>query len=111
MDIHETLNLTCSVAKDNIAAIISKAVSAAELDSLNKWLCVIEKVKQLQGGNDDNGNGYSGRYYGGEHMAHHYSGHSRQDRVLWHIEELMEAVPTDRERRFLGELYKMFSKR
>lgn len=45
----------------------------------------------------------SRRYYDANHAHNGYSGHSRNDMTIYHIESLIDAAPSEQERQFLSE--------
>lgn len=50
----------------------------------------------------DGGSGNSSRYYDGSGNSG-YSGHSKKDRTIDHIEQLMDVAQNEQERQFLGK--------
>lgn len=50
---------------------------------------------------DGNSGGNSSRYYDGGSGNSGYSGHSKKDRLIDHIEQLMDAAQNEQERQFL----------
>lgn len=145
--------------EEAIKPILKKgeSMTPADLESLTKAVCIVEKIKRIEEGNSyddgysdngysytDNGNSYRRgrsattgrfvsrdsmpshddrsygyhdggvsntyhagttprRYYDGGSMHNGYSGHSRNDMTIYHIENLIDAAQTEQERQFLSE--------
>lgn len=163
MNTNKILDKINDAVEDAIRPIIAKGASmtAAELDVLNKAVCTLDKIKQIESssGNYDDGNSFeeylrnsynsyddgnsyrrgrspitgryvsrdampysryydptliydtgasTRRYYDGApnhngYSGHGYSGHSRNDMTIYHIENLIDAAQTEQERQFLSE--------
>jgi hypothetical protein len=94
--------------EEAIKPILKKgeAMTPADLESLTKAVCVIEKIKQIeQCTHYDDGEGYSydhgastRRYYDGAIHHNGYSGHSIQDRMIDCLERMVDDAQTDYER-------------
>ena len=91
--------------EEAIKPILKKgeAMTPADLESLTKAVCVIEKIKyieQCEPCDDEDGYSYghsTRRYYGG--ATHHgYSGHSIQDRMIDRLERMIDEAQTEHER-------------
>lgn len=102
-------------------------MSPQEVELLCKALCALEAAKRLDDGGGeysyrrgraangrftsrdsgshdgyhDGGGGNSNRYYDGESGNSGYSGHSKRDRLIDHLEQLMDAAQNEPERQFL----------
>lgn len=100
------------------------SMSPPDIELLCKDLCALETLKRLE---DDSGGyserrgramngrftsrdgastgyhdgGNSNRYYDGGSGNSGYSGHSKRDRLIDHLEQLMDAAQTDSERQFV----------
>ena len=92
--------------EEAIKPILKKgeAMTPADLESLTKAVCVIEKIKRIEQCEpcDDEG-GYSyghstRRYYDGASRHNGYSGHSIQDRMIDSLEKMVDDAQTDYER-------------
>lgn len=104
-----------------------------DVDLLCKDLCALEAIKRLEGGDESNsydggessyrrgraangrftsrdsgsydsggGGGSSSRYYDGGSSGG-YSGHSKRDRLIDHLEQLIDAAQNDDQRAFLQD--------
>lgn len=111
MDAH-VFKKTQEVVEDNIRVVVTNGgtLDAAKVDHLTKLVCLYDKICDILH-DDDEENLSTDRSYGGGHMNRHYSGHSRADKIIYHIEELMEVAPSDRERRMLGEWLRLAQRR
>ena len=146
----KTLEKIRDSIEDAIKPILKKGegMTPADLESLTKAVCVIEKIKRIEDGSSmhgydyidnnsygDDSNSYrrgrspvTGRYVSRDAAYHHdggshnpyyattsrryydggsnhlgYSGHSRNDMTIYHIENLLDAAQTEQERQFLNE--------
>ena len=100
--------------EEAIKPILKKgeAMTPADLESLTKAVCLIEKIKyieQCEPCEDDEGYSYkhgashghgasSHRYYDGAIHHNGYSGHSIQDRMIDRLERMIDEAQTEHER-------------
>lgn len=112
MDAH-VFKKALELVEENIRIVANNGgvLDAAKADHLNKLVCSYHKLNDILHCGDDNENLPTDRFYGGGHMSRLYSGHSRADKIIYHLEELMEVAPSDRERRMLGEWLRLAQRR
>lgn len=92
--------------EEAIKPILKKgeAMTPADLESLTKAVCVIEKIKYIKQCEPcDDEDGYSfghstRRYYDGAIHHNGYSGHSIQDRMIDRLERMIDEAQTEHER-------------
>lgn len=111
MDSH-VFKKALELVEENIRIVANNGgvLDLAKAEHLTKLVCLYDKLDDILHGGDDE-NLSTDRFYGGGHMSRHYSGHSRADKIIYHIEELMEVAPSDRERRMLGEWLRLAQRR
>ena len=123
------LKKTCEALEEHIEMLTRKrgGMTPQDIELLCKDLCAIETIKRLEGGGEEYSESsyrrgramdgrftsrsgastefydgsHSGRYYDGGSGNSGYSGHSKRDRLIDHIEQLMDAAQTEQERQFL----------
>ena len=108
MDNDKTLERIRESVEEAIRPLIKKgeSMTPADLESLTKAVCIIEKIKRIEKGDFDDGysenffdnSGSSSRSYGGNSMSRDYSGHSIQDRMIDRLERMMDEAQSENER-------------
>lgn len=105
------------MVEEEIRRIVKKNdITPTELENLTKAVCLVEKVKMLDGGGysqmsyGDEGmsNGYHNRaYHGNSEMYTRYdrgySGHSIKDRMIAKLESMYDEAKSDHERQTVDE--------
>lgn len=95
------LEKTREAVEEAIKPILKKgdAMTPADLESLTKAVCLIEKIKCIESCSQYNDEGYSNRrYYDARNGHNGYSGHSIQDRMIDKLERMMDEAQTEHER-------------
>ena len=119
----------CEALEEHIEMLTRKrgSMSPQDIELLCKDLCAMESLKRLEEGGggyseahsgdssyrrgramdgrftsrDGGGGSGSSGYYDGGSGNSGYSGHSKKDRLIDHIEQLMDAAQNEQERQFL----------
>lgn len=121
----ETLEKLTMLVQKELDKIVAKGdITPIELDNATKAVCLIEKLKMLEG--EDLGSSYNGMYMGSYRrgrsntnssygnydysMDHGYSGHSVRDRMISHLEStMMDNAQSESERRTIESLISQLS--
>lgn len=101
------------MVEEEIRRIVKKNdITPTELENLTKAVCLVEKVKMLDGqmsyGDEGMSNGYRNHAYRGDPEMYTrydrgYSGHSIKDRMIAKLESMYDEAKSDHERQTVDE--------
>lgn len=108
MESDKILDKISEAIEEAIRPILKKgeSMSTADLEVLNKAVCVIEKIKIIQavGYYHDTAVDSSRRYYDAINLHNGYSGHSFEDKMIARLEEMYNEAQNDHERQIVRNL-------